>query len=90
MGGASVGAAAAARDAKGAHSDGGHCCPSDGLMSRPNIAIVMAVHSVTVRGTDTADWLLPVDRSFIVSVSLSHIHSLFLLSSVLHLSSFVL
>jgi len=69
MGGASVGAVVAAGDAKGAHSDGGHCCPSDRLMDIS--AIVMAVHSVTVGlveavgGTGTADWLLPVVRSFV-------------------------
>lgn len=79
MGGASVRAAVAAGDAKGAHSDGGHCCPSDRLMNRPSIiAIVMAVHNVeAARGTGTADWLLPVLRLFIPSVSLSHFHSFF-------------
>jgi hypothetical protein len=59
------------------------------------IAIVMAGRIVTVgrveavRGTGTADWLLPVLRSVTASVCLSHVRSLFLLSSVLNLSSFV-
>lgn len=91
MGGASVRAAVAAGDAKGAHSDGGDCCPSSRTLLNV-ITIVMAVHSVTAGRVQAVrtDWLLPLVRSFIASVLLSQFHSLFLLSSVLHLSSFVL
>lgn len=93
LGWASVRAAVAAGDAKGAHSDGGHCCPSDRLMNI--IIIVMAAHSATVGrveavgGTDTADWLLLPVVHLLLSSYFPTFIPFYFLSSVLHLSPFV-